>query len=301
LGLQEQHVHKTRAFVRGRPRWFNLHKAAIEPLSSVYAPEHGSFWGGIVLLIEDLTEVHTLEAELTHSERLASIGRLAAGVAHEIGNPVTGIACLTQNLRFEDDPTIVEESLAEILLQTRRISDILQSLSTFSHGGLPEGQRFTLFNLIDCIGDAQRLVKLSRDGKYLDYIMPCGEPLVIEADRQRLLQVLVNLLSNACDASQPGGRIEVTAEIEGSQVVLAVVDQGEGIPHDLRERIFEPFFTTKDPGKGTGLGLPLVYTIIRDHGGGIDIDAEPNGGTRVLVRLPLRQQSTNEIRAVGSN
>ena len=161
-----------------------------------------------MVLVEDLTEVHTLEAELVHSERLASIGRLAAGVAHEVGNPITGIACITQNLRFEDDPEIIAENLDDILKQTQRINDIVQSLITFSHGGPPEGQRLTRFKLGQTLADAQRLVQLSHNAKQLSYENGWDDDLLIDGDPQRLLQVFVNLLSNACDASRPGGRIE---------------------------------------------------------------------------------------------
>jgi PAS domain S-box-containing protein len=294
LDRQAQHLHKIRCSINGRLRWFNLHKAAIEPLPRVFESPGSAYWGGMVLLVEDLTEVQTLEAELAHSERLASVGRLAAGIAHEIGNPVTGIACLTQNLRFEDEPAIIAESLEDILVQTRRISDILKSLSTFSHGGRPEDQRFTLFDLNECLADAQRLVQLSREGKNLHYHMPPrSEQLMIEADQQRLLQVFVNLLTNACDASRSGDHITVTATQENRDWVITVRDQGAGIPEALRERIFEPFFTTKDPGRGTGLGLHLVYSIIRDHRGTVSIQDNFERGTCVTLRLPLRQTTGN--------
>ena len=301
LTQKQQHIHKTQAIIRGRLRWFNLHKAAIEPPFEHQGLEERSFWGGMVILVEDLTEVQTLEAELAHSERLASIGRLAAGVAHEIGNPVTGIACLAQNLRFEDDPEVITESIDEILEQTRRISDILKSLSTFSHSGPPDGLQFTRFDLNECIADARRLVQLSREGKYLEYLTPRGEALMIEADRQRLLQVFVNLLSNACDACGSGDRIEVTTHRQASQAVVTVSDQGSGIPESLRERVFEPFFTTKDPGQGTGLGLPIVYNIVRDHKGSIAITGNQQQGTCVTIRLPLLQPPLTDLQALALN
>ncbi len=281
-----QHVHKTRALVQGRPRWFNLHKAAIGVSLPPRDDDSHRPWSGMVILVEDLTEVQTLEAELIHSARLASIGQLAAGVAHEIGNPVTGIACLTQNLREEHDPELLRESLDEILEQTARITAIVQTLLSYSHGGRPQERRHTRFSLRQCVADAQRLVQLSRGGKQLVYANDCPESLTLEADRQRLLQVFVNLLSNAADASEPGDRVWVSATVEDSVVVIRVDDQGTGIPEELRERIFEPFFTTKEPGQGTGLGLPLVYNIIRDHGGAVSIDANPGGGARFTVRLP---------------
>ena len=284
----QQHRHKTRLLIGAQPRWFNLHKAAILPAAG--QDRHPAFGGGLVLLIEDLTELQTLEAELAHSERLASIGRLAAGVAHEIGNPITGIACLAQNLQYETDPAEIDRSVADILAQTERVSVILRSLLSFSHGGTDDADHalsgYRDFNLHDCIAEAQRLVRLSHHAKQLNYANDCPPDLSLQGDRQRLLQVLVNLLSNASDASQPGDRVTVGAETDGGQVVLRIGDQGVGIAEGLRERVFEPFFTTKQPGEGTGLGLPLVYNIVRDHGGTVDISSRTGQGTEVTVRLP---------------
>jgi len=282
-----QHVHKRRIALSGRPRWFNLHKSTIAAPAYDGQSDPVNRPGGVVLLLEDLTSVQTLEDELAHSERLASIGRLAAGVAHEIGNPVTGIACITQNLHHETEPEVVKDSLDEILEQTTRITDIVQSLVTFSHGGLPDGNRVRPFKLAECIDDAKRLVQLSRDAKQLDYSVECDAALVVEGDRQRILQVVVNLLSNACDASEAGGRIEVSGEVVGTQAVIRIRDQGPGVPEDLREQVLEPFFTTKEPGEGTGLGLPLAYSIVHDHEGSLRIDNMVEGGCTVTVGLPL--------------
>jgi signal transduction histidine kinase len=277
----EHHVYKRMVTIRGRPRWFNLHKAAIDdPFALAQA------WVGLVILVEDLTERQILEAELAHSERLASIGRLAAGVAHEIGNPLTGIASLAQNLRDEDDPRLVQESMVQIQRQIWRISDIVQSLVTFAHGGLPSERERSPVALAECAEEAMRLVRLSRAGKQITFLNRCGPDAVLDGERNRLVQVFVNLFTNSCDASQPGDTVEVMSRIEDELVCVEVVDQGTGIPEELHERVFEPFFTTKQPGEGTGLGLPLVYNIVTDHGGSIAIDSAAGRGTRIILRLP---------------
>jgi Na+/proline symporter/signal transduction histidine kinase len=293
LDQNEQHLRKTRVVIRGQPRWFDLRKASIGFADYVSESDTSSFQGGTVILVEDLTELQTLEMELAHSERLASLGTLAAGVAHEIGNPVTGIACIAQNLQEENDPTNFMEGIDEILQQTQRITAIVRSLVTFSRAGpLPENQSNGLFNLRDCFTDAQRLVQLSHYAKRLQYTLDCHHDIVVEGDQQRLFQVFVNLLSNACDASPANTPIVMRAFIEKfNQVKITVTDQGSGIPKEFQERVFEPFFTTKEPGKGTGLGLPLVYTIVREHGGSITLDSQTHVGTRVTVWLPLRQQT----------
>src|SRR5690554_333363 len=283
VAAPDEHVHKQRLLLDGEVRWLNLHKAAIkEPLTPGNT--------GLVLLIEDQTATRNLEDKLIHAERLASIGRLAAGVAHEIGNPVTGIACLAQNLREEraEDPEITESS-AQIIEQTRRISRIVQSLMNFAHAGgrQPGDERVCLFGIAQ---DAIGLLQLNREGTEVHFVNQCDPQHCAQGDAQRLAQVLINLLSNARDASRPGDTIRVSSEADEHSVVLCVEDEGSGISRGAMDRLFEPFFTTKDPGKGTGLGLALVYSIVEEHYGHITIDSpadpERQRGTRVRVTLP---------------
>ncbi|OQX42935.1 MAG: hypothetical protein B0D88_05675 [Candidatus Sedimenticola endophacoides] len=269
--------------VNERPRWFNLHKASIP--DPYMAPQTQGGREGLVILLEDLTDLENLEAELAHSDRLASVGRLAAGVAHEIGNPVTGIASLAQNMREEQDPAACRVHLDTILQQTRRISSILQSLMSFSRGG-SVGASYQSFPLQEIIDEATQLVGLTRSGKRVVCESNCPAGLQLVGDKQRLSQVLVNLLTNACDASSPGDQVEVFAIPDGSRIQIEVMDQGVGIPQQERDKIFEPFFTTKAPGEGTGLGLSMVQKIIQEHNGSIEIDSAPNVGTRVIIRLP---------------
>lgn len=282
IDAPDEHLHKQRLALDGQTRWLNLHKAAIdEPL----APGNS----GLVLLVEDLTETQLLEDRLIHSERLASIGRLAAGVAHEIGNPVTGIACLAQNLREEreGDAEIIETS-QQIIEQTKRITRIVQSLMSFAHAGGRQ-QASEPVCLAEVTREAIGLLSLNRDYD-VQYFNLCDPQHWVEGDPQRLAQVLINLLSNARDASPPGGAIRVRTEASEQTIELMVEDEGSGIPKSIVDRLFEPFFTTKDPGKGTGLGLALVYSIVEEHYGLITIDspADPQRqlGTRIRITLP---------------
>lgn len=288
---QEQHLYKLQVYVRDRPRWLTLHKAAIEE-PAPFAEARG----GMVILIEDLTERQTLESELAHAERLASIGRLAAGVAHEIGNPLTGIASLAQNLRDESDRGAIQESIELIEQQTRRIADIVQSLVTFAHGGLPSERPIEPVALAACVDEAVRLVQLSHAGKQINFANRCDARIRVSGDRNRLVQLFVNLLSNACDASQPGDAVQVRSDSQEEFVMIEVIDEGSGIPAELRGRVFEPFFTTKPPGKGTGLGLSLVYNIVADHGGTINVESDVGRGTNVRVRLPLATPWDEDIK-----
>ncbi|MFD3299854.1 PAS domain S-box protein [Pseudomonas sp. WS 5013] len=290
IAQDEEHLHKRHLQLDGEVRWLNLHKAAIdEPL----APGNS----GLVLLVEDVTETRVLEDQLVHSERLASIGRLAAGVAHEIGNPVTGIACLAQNLREEregDDE--LEEISSQILDQTKRISRIVQSLMNFAHAGQQQRAEYPV-SLAEVAQDAIGLLSLNRNSTEVQFFNLCDPEHLAKGDPQRLAQVLINLLSNARDASPAGGAIRVRSEVEEQSVVLIVEDEGTGIPQAIMDRLFEPFFTTKDPGKGTGLGLALVYSIVEEHYGQITIDSpadpERQRGTRFRVTLPRYVEATS--------
>lgn len=285
----DAHLHNQKIILKGAPRWFTFHKASIEePGSSDFTSQ--------AILIEDETETQLLSEELVHSERLASIGRLAAGVAHEIGNPITGIACLAQNLRYETDNEEVLHSGQQILEQTGRVDRIVKSLMNFSHAGsIGKLDQQRSFNLYDVIQEAISLVRLDERGKHILYHNECPPSYAVLGDPQRFMQVLVNLLNNAADASEPGQWVRVSASLAAERMTLCVEDQGSGIPAELQDRLFEPFFTTKDPGKGTGLGLSLVYSMIEEHHGTIQIesptDKEQNRGTRVLINLPYNPKA----------
>lgn len=283
---ESAHQHKKAVEIDERPRWFNLHKAMIEePVS------HRN--DGLVILLEDQTETQLLEDELVHSERLASIGRLAAGVAHEIGNPITGIACLAQNLDYDcEDPEIVKETAQQILDQTLRVTRIVQSLVNFAHAGSQhEAHELLPVDIYQCVSEAVDLIKLSNKGKDLIYTNDVATDLQVTGDMQRLLQVFVNLLSNARDASQDNETIHITSHATEHTAVINVIDEGEGIPANKLDQIFDPFFTTKEVGTGTGLGLSLVYSIIEEHFGHIAIESpassETKKGTKVIITLPI--------------
>lgn len=283
-----QHMPATQIDINGMPRWFSLHKAAL-----------GASSEGMVLLVEDETEYQAISRSLAHQERLASIGRLAAGVAHEIGNPVTGIACLAQNLKLETDSPEILKTGKQIVEQTERISRIVQSLVRFAHTGR---QNVSLLrerlSLRGCVEDAIRLIQLDSRVRQQRFINTVPEELLILGDAQQMLQVFINLLNNASDASDDGGEISIDARSESNRIELTITDQGSGIDPELLEHLFEPFFTTKDPGHGTGLGLPLVYNIITEHYGSIDLlspaDKKQNNGTQVVITLPRYSGSSPE-------
>ncbi len=262
-------------------RWIGLHKTPIKegPYSNT------------VIMVEDITDLELLEEELLHNERLASIGRLAAGVAHEIGNPVTGIACLAQNLEYESDPQEIRHMAQDILKQTSRVTRIVESLMNFAHTGSYSGEtKLTPTNLADCVDEAIHLLGLDRQARPVEFENHCDRELVVLADNQRLLQVFVNLLSNARDACDDDARVHIRAGANDEQVRIDVEDDGCGIPPELQSQVFEPFFTTKEPGAGTGLGLALVFSIMDDMNGKVHLTSPMSTGdrpgTRVTLQLP---------------
>ncbi|WLQ13754.1 ATP-binding protein [Hahella aquimaris] len=291
---EERHVSKKRLDINGSPHWFNLHKAAIE--------SDGASGAGQVLLLEDYTETQLLEDELVHSERLASVGRLAAGVAHEIGNPVTGIACLAQNLKLMTSNEEVLETAGHILVQTQRVSRILQTLMNFARSGnYTQSAQHGPTELKRCVDEAIHLLSLSTKEPQVLYVNEVDETVKVMGDGQRLVQVFVNLLSNARDASEASANIWVRATLQQYSIHVEVEDEGSGINGDQIDHLFEPFYTTKGPDKGTGLGLSLVYSIIEEHYGHIRIespaDKESGKGTRVIIELPAYQSDSESISA----
>jgi PAS domain S-box-containing protein len=278
-------VLKTEVIIdAGTSRWVSLHKAAIRETGNGSNED-------TVILVEDITELELLEEEVLHNERLASIGRLAAGVAHEIGNPITGIACLAQNLEYETDPMEIQCAAQDILRQTERVTRIVDSLVNFSHQGSSSGDiRLTPTNLADCVDEAAHLLTLDREAKPVQFTNHCNREVLVLADSQRLLQVFVNLLGNARDACDDFGQVQVSTTTHDDQVRINVEDNGCGIEPEIQSQVFEPFYTTKDPGVGTGLGLALVFSIMDDMDGTVHLSSPiadgEHPGTRVTLQLP---------------
>lgn len=271
--------------LHGKDYYLTLHKAELSGLDSR---------GGSVILVEDHTEMKWLEDELVHAARLASIGQLAAGVAHEIGNPITGISSLAQNLRYDTEDPALLETADHIQQLTGRVTRIVNSLVGFAHAGsaspaLPRSP-VALSSITD---DALHLIHLARSGEDVSFTNTCADAIIVQGDAQRLTQVMVNLMSNARDACRPTGSVHIAAGEQSEQAWWRITDDGQGIDPSVRDHLFEPFTTTKSAGEGTGLGLSLAYQIINEHQGRIEVASPPPGmsrGTAITLWLPLYQQ-----------
>lgn len=280
--IQKQSINKKFIDANGNTHWYRLHKTLIQG-ASIQSID------GYVVLIEDISETQLLEQRLIHSERLASIGRLAAGVAHEIGNPVTGIACLAQNLRYEDDTEERRQTAQQILSQTDRISRIVQSLVTFAHSGAPDDNHFHAVDVYTVIEESLQLLSLQQHPISVQFVNRVERGIQLWGDSQRLIQVFINLLTNARDASPDGGEIILSADRDDQFIYIDIVDEGKGIAREHLGKVLEPFFTTKEAGQGTGLGLSLVYSIIQEHHGMIDIKTpvKNDRGSCFTLTLPI--------------
>jgi signal transduction histidine kinase len=204
-----------------------------------------------------------------------------------VGNPVTGIACLAQNLKYDSDSPAIHESAREIVKQTDRIKTIVQSLVNFAHSGSHGHHELGAVSLRECVQEAINLLQLNRDQRQVSYENRVKVSDVVIGNVQRILQVFINLLSNARDASPENGVIRIESQPYSGMIEIRVIDQGSGIPQAIQERIFEPFFTTKDVGEGTGLGLALVYSIVEEHRGQIFAETPASGtGACLVLRLP---------------
>jgi signal transduction histidine kinase len=271
--------------LNGRPLIVNLN---VRPLKN-----SDGFFGimadasGCLLVIDDITEKTRLEEQLMQTEKLSSIGLLAAGVAHEINTPLTGISSYTQILlKDADDNERRKAILEKIEKQTFRASEIVGGLLSFSRLG---GNEFTAVDVNQIIHDSLSLLDHQFDRNRIRIARDLNDALPpVYGNTGKLQQVFVNLFLNARDAMPSGGELGVQTGMDDSMVVVDIYDTGGGIPGENLKRIFDPFFTTKGIGKGTGLGLAVSYGIIQEHGGGILVESDAGKGTRFTLKLPAR-------------
>jgi PAS domain S-box-containing protein len=251
---------------------------------------------GCLLVMEDITEKTRLQEQLMQTEKLSSIGLLAAGVAHEINTPLTGISSYTQillketqntqNTKDNRDDERRREILEKIEKQTFRASEIVGGLLSFSRLG---GGEFTVVDVNQIIHDSLSLLDHQFDRSRINVARDLYNSLPpVYGNTGRLQQVFVNLFLNARDAMPSGGELGIHTGMNESMVVVDISDTGNGIPRENLKRVFDPFFTTKGIGKGTGLGLAVSYGIIQEHGGGIFVESDAGKGTCFTLKLPAR-------------
>ena len=232
----------------------------------------------------DIEQLQTLNEQLARAERLAAMGTLAAGVAHEVNNPLASISSLVQMMKAKaDDDT--REKLDLISTQIERITQVTKDLTNFARVR-PAARRNVDINAV--VDSGIRLASFDSDFQKLELTRDLATDLPeIHADGDQIQQVILNLLLNARDAMPNRGKLTVTTSASDSSVVISVEDSGSGIDESVRKQLFDPFFTTKPAGKGTGLGLAVCYGIITAHNGYIDVESANGTGTKFTVTLPI--------------
>ncbi len=238
--------------------------------------------------------------QITRSEKLASLGRLAAGVAHEINNPLTGVLTFAHLLREKDNMDQQDqEDLDLIIRETTRAAEIVKGLLDFARERAVVKEALSINDVI------QRTIRLIRNQKLFDRIL-IDEQLVndlpeVEGDMNQLQQVMLNLSLNACEAMPTGGTLTIRTVTQEDRVLVKLTDTGCGIKKEHQDQVFEPFFTTKPVGKGTGLGLSVTYGIIQQHGGTLEFESEEGQGTTFTVTLPAMGKGPIEKADAATN
>jgi len=266
---------------------------------SVAMDELNALTRGLEEKVEERTEqLKVAQQKLMQADRLASLGQLAASVAHEINNPLSGVlnlSMLMQRILKEDGIPKGREAefrkyLDQVVAETSRTGRIVSDLLAFSRRGTPQQVEVDLNAIV-----GRTLSLVSHKLKLMSVEAECALDAALPhllADGSQLQQVVMNLVLNGAEATRKKGagrlRVSTRATERKQEVVLEVRDDGEGMSPELKERIFEPFFTTKDEGKGVGLGLAVVYGIVQAHGGDIEVESTPGKGTLFRVTLPVR-------------
>ena len=263
-------------------------RRVLRVVAAPIAPEAGA--GSVVVAVEDVTERQALEAKAIQSEKMAAVGTLVSGVAHELNNPLTSIAGLAEFLLERPEGTIPDrEHIRVIAEEAQRAGAIVRNLLTFARKGPAERERLDLGQVVERTLSLMDW-ELRLRGIAVERRMADDLPDVL-GDRQQLQQVVLNLVTNAAQAlaAMPAGlprRITVAVEPSGDQVLVRVTDTGLGIPADVLPQVFSPFFTTKPLGEGTGLGLFISYGLVEGHGGTLTAESRPGAGATFTMALP---------------
>jgi hypothetical protein len=260
--------------------------AAVVPLRA--SDESGPTTVGTIVIIENVTRRVQLEEQLQISEKMASIGLLAAGVAHEVNTPLTGISSFTQMLLEGADPEDPKTRLLEkIERQTFRAAKIVNGLLNLSRPAPVSGGDASAIDINTVINDVLALLEHQLQLHHVTIRRELSErPLMVRGLEHKLQQVFLNLFLNARDAMPKGGWLSVSSREKDGSTVVEVSDTGSGIPNEYLARIYDPFFTTKATGQGTGLGLSITYGIVREHNGSIDCESSVGQGTRFILEFP---------------
>jgi signal transduction histidine kinase len=237
------------------------------------------------LLAEEAARLGRMRAQMVEKEKMVAIGQMAAGIAHEIGNPLSSISAIVQVLKRWRGREAKSSQLDLIETHIQRISTTVRQLVSLAR---PVTEEWESIDIGKTIEDAIRLIRLDRRARNVEMICDLSPTRpATYALRGQLHQVFINLALNALDAMPDGGRLKIRARVNHRHIDVSFADTGCGISPEVGRKIFDPFFTTKEPGQGTGLGLSVSYGIIQKHGGTIDFESTVGAETTFRVRLPI--------------
>jgi PAS domain S-box-containing protein len=246
-------------------------------------------------ILRDLTDLKIRERQVQHSERLATVGHMAAGVAHEVGNPLTAISSLVQVCQRKTDDPFIQDQLKKVRDHIQRINKIVRDLVDFSR---PSSLDTEIMNLNNIINSAVGLLKHDARCRDVEFKMELSSNLPkLYGVPDHIHQVIVNILLNAVDAMEGIKNPAITIKTweENKFVKISIKDIGTGIREEDQNHIFEPFFTTKEVGSGTGLGLSVSHGIITQMDGNIEVESEQGVGTTFILKLPVQHNQLEEI------
>jgi signal transduction histidine kinase len=237
------------------------------------------------LLEQEAKQVGRMRAQMLEKEKMVAVGQIAAGVAHEIGNPLSSISSVVQMVKRKGSNAAIVQELDLIETHIQRISTTVRQLVNLARRG---DDRWELVNIRQTLEETVRLIAFDRRARNVTIdLAPCNPLPQTYGLRGQLQQVFINLSLNALDAMPEGGKLTIQAKKPPGRIVVRVEDTGCGIPAEIGRRVFEPFFTTKQPGQGTGLGLAVSYGIVQKHGGEIEVNSAVGKGTVFTVELPV--------------
>ncbi len=238
----------------------------------------------VVELTQDITRRKLFEAEMMHSEKMAALGFLAAGVAHEVGNPLASISVRLRLLKDHHDETFVQESLQLLQNQIDRITRTIRGVSQFAR---PSNEEWVACRVNEIVNETLKMLGFHKQAKRCRIIAELGDNLPETTGvKDQLIQVFLNLGLNALEAMPRGGTLTIRTCCVGNDIVVEFIDSGGGIDNKIRDRIFDPFFTTKETGQG--LGLSIIQNIVDAHGGRIEVESNQGHGSVFSVALPIR-------------
>jgi signal transduction histidine kinase len=279
----------------GEPVWsryrttyaLNLAVMGLALLLGAFAVQQARRRAGLEARAAEEARVRELERQLFHAERLTTVGRLAAGIAHEINNPLEGMSnylTLARDALSRGDTEAASRHVGSVKLGLDRAAGIVRQV--LAHADPAKAPR-TPVDLNQVLRETELFVQSRKEFRHVDFALELAEtPLVVHGNPVMLGQVAMNLIVNACEVQPGKGEVRVVSRRDGGHVVAEFADRGPGIPEADRQRVFEPFFSTKD---STGLGLSICHTIVRQHDGELEVAPREGGGSVFRMRLPARE------------